>query len=49
MQFVFIVCRVEDYRNMLKLTCRPLALTSYKAFLKNKERSETSLPASFSA
>ena len=30
-------------------TCRPLAFTSYKAFLKNKKMSRTSLPASFSA
>ena len=32
----------------LKLSCRPLAFTSYKAFLTNKKRSRTSLPASFS-
>ena len=29
--------------------CRPLAFTSFKAFWKNKNRPETSLPASFSA
>ena len=29
--------------------CLPLAFASYKAFLKNKKRSWTSLPASFSA
>ena len=28
----FIVCQVEDYRNLLKLSCRPLSFTSYKAF-----------------
>ena len=44
----FFVCQVEDYQNILKLSCRPLAFTSYKAFLKNKKRSGTSLPASFS-
>ena len=43
------VWQVEGYRNILKLSCRPLAFTSYKAFLKNKKRSGTSLPASFSA
>ena len=47
--FVSIVCQVEDYRKCLKLSCIPLAFTSYKAFLKNKKRSRTSLPASFSA
>ena len=30
--FVFIVSQVEDYRNTMKLNCRPLAFTSYKAF-----------------
>ena len=34
----------------LKLrSCRPLAFTSYKAFLKINKRSGSSLPASFSA
>ena len=32
-QFVFIVCQVEGYQNILKLTCRQLAFTWYKAFL----------------
>ena len=32
-----------------KLSCRPLAFTSYQAFSKNKKRSETSLPVSFFA
>ena len=36
-------------RNMFKLSCRPLVFTSYKAFLKNKERSGISFPGSFSA
>ena len=48
MQFVFIVCQVEEYQNILKLCCRPLAFTSCKSFLKNKIRSWASLPASFS-
>ena len=43
------ICQVEDYRNILKLSCRPIAFTSYKAFLKNKESSGTTLPSSFSA
>ena len=42
MQF-FIVCQVECYRNILKLSCRLLAFTSYKAFWKNKKRNATSL------
>ena len=46
--FVFIVCRVEGYRNWLKLSRRPLAFISNKVFLKKKRRSGTSLPASFS-
>ena len=49
MQFVFIVCLIEGYRNILKLSCRLLAFTSYKALLKNKNRSGTSIPAPFSA
>ena len=28
LQFVFIVYQVEDYRNILKLSCRPFAFTS---------------------
>ena len=31
-QFVFIVCQIEEYRNTLKLRRRPLAFTSYKVF-----------------
>ena len=34
---------------LLRRSCRPLAFTSYKAFLRNKRRSGTSLPVSFSA
>ena len=48
-QFVLIICQVEDYRNILKLSYRPLAFTSYKVFLKNKKRSWISLPVLFSA
>ena len=48
-QFVYIVCQVEGYRNILKLRYRAPAFTSYKAFFKNKKRSITSLSASFSA
>ena len=31
--FAFIVCRVEDYRNILKLSRRPLAFISYEVSL----------------
>ena len=50
MKFVFIECQVESYQNILKLNCRTIALNSYKAFLKNKNKkgTGTSLPASFS-
>ena len=44
----FIVCQVEGYQHILKLSCKPLAFTSYKAYLKNKKRPGTSLPASVS-
>ena len=47
--FFFFVCSVEVYQIILKRSCRPLAFTSYKACLKNKKRSGTSLPASFFA
>ena len=46
---LFIVCQVKRYQVIVKRSCRPLAFTSYKAFLKNKKRSGTNLPASFSA
>ena len=48
-RFVFVLCQVEGYRNILKLNCKPLAFTSNNDFLKNKKRSETSRPASLSA
>ena len=48
-QFIFIVCQVEGYRIILEINYRPLAFTSYKAYLKDKERSITSLHTSFSA
>ena len=47
-QFVFVACQVEGYRNLLKLSSKALAFTLYKAFLKTKKRSDTSLSASFS-
>ena len=47
-QFYIIVCQVEGYRKILKLSCRPLGSTSYRAFLKNKKMSGTSLSTSFS-
>ena len=38
MHFVFIAGQTEGYQNVLKLSSRPLASTSYKAFfLKNPE------------
>ena len=47
----FIVCTssLYDYQNLLKLRYSPLAFTLCKSFLKNKNRSGTSLPLSFSA
>ena len=33
------------YRNILKLSCRPLAFNSYKAFLKNKKSLELVSPS----
>ena len=48
MEFVFIVCQVEGYRNILKLGCRRLGFTSNKTFLENKKRSGTSLLVSLS-
>ena len=41
--------QVGDYQNILKLRYWSLAFTSFKDFLKNKKRSGTSLPASFSS
>ena len=34
---IFILCQVEDYRNILKLSCRPLAFVSNKVFLNNND------------
>ena len=47
----FIVCTssLYVYQNLLKLRYCPLAFTFCKSFLKNKKRSGTSLPSSFSA
>ena len=45
--FIFFV-QVEDYQNILNLRCRPMVLLHVKPFEKNKKRSVTSLPASFS-
>ena len=40
-----IACQVEGYRDILKLSCRPLAITSYKALKKPKRGLElVSLP-----
>ena len=44
----FFCMPIEGYQNILKLSCRLLSFTSYKALLKNKKSSGTSLPASFS-
>ena len=35
-QFVFIICQVEGYQNILKLSCTPLVFTSYKAFFRKQ-------------
>ena len=34
-KFPFITCQIEGYQNILKLSCRPLVFTAYKAFFKN--------------
>ena len=39
----------EKLLNDIKLNCRPPAFASYRTFLKNKKRSRTFLPSSFSA
>ena len=44
---VSTVSQVQNCLNILKLSCRPLAFASYKAFLNHKKKD--SLPASFSA
>ena len=48
-QFVFIVCQVEGYLSILKLSSRSLYFSSHKHFLKNKKRPRTSLPIPCSA
>ena len=48
-QFIFIVCQVEGYQNILKPSCTPLTFDSFKAFLEYKERPATSPPPSLSA
>ena len=47
MQFLLLKCQVVGNQNILKLSCKPLAFTFYKAFLKNEKRPRTSLHASF--
>ena len=49
LKFVFMMCQVNSFRNILKLRSRPFAFTSYKAFSKIEKRPGTSPPASFSA
>ena len=41
--------KVEGYPNLLKLSCRTLAFTSYKDFPKEKKSFGSSFSASFSA
>ena len=36
MEFVFIVYQAEGYQNILKLSCRQLAFTSWKLFYKRE-------------
>ena len=43
----FYCMLIEDYRNKLKLNCRPLAFTHETLFNKDIKRSRASLPASF--
>ena len=33
----YAICQVEDYQNILKLSCKPLAFTLYKAFVKKEK------------
>ena len=47
-QFVFVVCQVEGYQNILKLSCRLLAFTSHtKLFRKVKRDLELIFLAQF--
>ena len=48
-KFVIIIYHVDGYQNILKLSCRPIGITSYKACFFKKKRCETSLHTSFSA
>ena len=45
----FIIYQLEDYWNIMKLSCRLLTINSSKIFLKNKSRSGKTLSASFFA
>ena len=49
MQFIFVVSQVEGYRNILRVSCRPLVFISHKNFLKNKKKFGTCFPGSISA
>ena len=40
-----IISQVKNYQSMLKLSCRPVAFTSYKSFLKTKRGVELVPPA----
>ena len=40
---LFIIYQLEDYWSIITLSCRPLTLNSYIAFLKNKSRSGKTL------
>ena len=44
MQFVPVKCRLEGYRNILKLSCRPLAFTLSRTIF--KKRPGINFPAS---
>ena len=46
---VFLYNQFEVYQNKLKLRHQPLAFTLYKAFIINRRRAGTNLPASFFA
>ena len=37
-QFVFVVCQVEGYQNILKLSCRLLAFTSHTKLFRKVKR-----------
>ena len=47
-QFTFIICQIYKYQNILKLSSKPLAFNSFKAFSKKQKRSGTSLSATLS-